>query len=35
MLAEYRTHMLRYEWLPVLFCTGDARMVIDCLTGRY
>lgn len=35
MLAEYRTHMLRYEYLPVLFCTGDARRIIDCLTGRY
>ena len=35
MLAEYRTHMMRYECLPVLFCTGNARMVIDCLTGRY
>lgn len=35
VLASYRTHMLRYEYLPVLFCTGDARLIIDCLTGRY
>ena len=35
VLASYRTHMLRYEYLPVLFCTGDARRIIDCLTGRY
>lgn len=34
-LTEYRSHMARYEWLPVLFCTGDARRIIDCLTGRY
>ena len=35
MLAEYRTHMMRYEYLPVLFCTGDAKTIINCLTGRY
>lgn len=33
MLAEYRTHMMRYEYLPVLFCTGDAKTIITCLTG--
>ena len=35
MLTEYRTHMMRYEYLPVLFCTGDAKTIINCLTGRY
>ena len=35
MLAEYRTHMMRYEYLPVLFCTGDARQIIDCLKNKY